>query len=968
MRAPDLRPGPGLRGRRWPLAAALVFLLGHVPGATGADAKQAAFRRVFGQAARLPPAIVAKVKALPPGEHLRIDRDGDGRHDESWYLDTSRRHTIRPLLVRAIDEDGDLHRTDRPDRDSDLYIADWKADGTVDAAVDYQDNDGDGDVDEMGIYYWWPRHRYLGGDVLWVWWGCDDGDDNLLWYDVDCTYRQAICQYRCHFGGDEHFVGFGIRRGLDRWASCWENPFAFYDPDGDRCSEVVVRICGAGDEVESLRWSFDADADARGRRARDYDFSITALAPGSRWLKDVDTGRSDLKLPEEITRSLRIRGIPTDPVVRWEAAERFARESPWARACLTWDEINANTDADVARDPHERWEGVLNHAAKDFPQIGGPACSRLNKRVELSGKPACPMSLYYDPADHRLHLLGADLGWLHVDYDLDGKTDATYTCRDTDGDGIFDRREIDLQADGEIDFRWDMGRGRVRRVPLRYRALSTFYPAELADVLKQSGEFVDTARAALGTRAPKPDPVETFFLRELPSWCPRTRLGERVRSTPAGARYYSDLLRDRLLGRLQQAFGREPAWEDVEAAYAEGNYAAAAAVVLRRLAAGKRVASPARFRSFARRIPIRVDNRGGPPREAWPVVLTLKAVRTAAGDFNPDHCAVVAPQRWIDWREIPHQVDRAGAFGRRELCFLADVPADAEATWYLHYSPSGRRTTAFPRRTATAGDRGPNVGWESTLAAYRSDHGQLGFFGRTQYEHSRRVERLIFPVRDAHDHGEADWGIDALQVGRTCGLGGMTLCLGQREVAVWNPGGKGRMRFAHRRLASGPVRAAVEITAGHVLPERPELSLRMTCIIYADHRETEILAALQGGQAPVRMAPGLTRLPEERTFLDKPLGCLGVWGCQGAGIGEVGLGLIVPPERLREMAELAGERRLRCEAPGGRLRYWIIGDWRRGRRFPVAPGTENWRSELRALARLLHRDVKITLGPVETLP
>ena len=55
--------------------------------------------------------------------------------------------------MRAIDEDGDLEEGAEPDLDSDLYVVDWKADGTVDVMTDYADRDGDNDVDEMAFYF-----------------------------------------------------------------------------------------------------------------------------------------------------------------------------------------------------------------------------------------------------------------------------------------------------------------------------------------------------------------------------------------------------------------------------------------------------------------------------------------------------------------------------------------------------------------------------------------------------------------------------------------------------------------------------------------------------------------------------------------------------------------------------------------------------------------------------------------------
>ncbi len=40
----------------------------------------------------------------------------------------------------AFDEGGDLVECGEPDRDRDLYLADWQTDGTIDVALDYIDH------------------------------------------------------------------------------------------------------------------------------------------------------------------------------------------------------------------------------------------------------------------------------------------------------------------------------------------------------------------------------------------------------------------------------------------------------------------------------------------------------------------------------------------------------------------------------------------------------------------------------------------------------------------------------------------------------------------------------------------------------------------------------------------------------------------------------------------------------------
>jgi hypothetical protein len=913
--------------------------------------KQALFERVFGEAVQIDPDRIEQVKAKKPGEYLLIDRDGDGTHDEAWYLDPATRHTkkVQPILVRAIDEDGDLDAHMGPDLDSDLYVADWNADGTVDVVLDYQDNDGDNDVDEMAFYFWLPSHRYFGRDSLGVWWGRDDGDDNLLWYDVNYTYYQHLCQYRCHFSGDESFVAFGLKTDSTEWMSAWENPFLFYDTDADRCSEVVLRIEGQGNKVKAIRYSFDVDDDAFGRRTHDYDFSITAIAEENQ----------SVILPADGVTSTKLRGIPTQAWLHRDKAQPFVHEAQWYRAVLTWDEINANTDRNVERDPNERWEGIIAHPSANFPQIGGPPCSPLNKRNEVSLKPIAPMRLYYDPSDRRLHLKGANEGWLHVDFDLDGKIDAKYTYIDENQDGLFDRRQLDLDADGKIDFDWPMKPQAAREFPLEWRQLRDFYKPELHQVLDKSQAFIDAVKQCFAVWSGKEpvDPAETFFRTEVSSWMPATKLGEYIRKTPAGARLYVGLVSDRMLARLKEDERFSNRLDDIERIYASGDYGRAAKLVTQTITAkGPERASipersPSHVRPYRQRIPIIIDNTDGPKRVDWPVAIPL--------DDLPEppkvSFALVAPERRLDWRIIPFQAYRDDA-----LSFLADVEKGSKTTYYLYYDSKSPPHVKHEQKTGTAEDWvPPNIGWESNRCAYRAYWGQFDFFGK-------KTDQLIYAdIGTTSYHQETDWGIDALHVGKTSGLGGLTLYVGGKAYLVQNPAGKGEVKFAKRILTHGPIRAVIEMTAENVVPDQPELKVRMLCLIYAERQETEIRVTVTGAKGDVRLAPGLVKLPRERFFADQDNGSFGSWGWQESAIGEIGMGLIVSPRVVEKVIDLKDERRILCKVPDGKLRYWVIGDWRRGRQHPIAPTIDNWHWELNELAKRLLTDVRVTIGQPE---
>ncbi|MDM8005283.1 MAG: DUF4861 family protein [Phycisphaerae bacterium] len=927
---------------------ATLILFSATTAAHGRDAKARLFLRVFGEAVKLDPAMVARVKAAKPGERIFVDRNGDGKSDEAWYIDTAYRHTakVRPLLVRAIDEDGDLDSWKGPDLDSDLYVVDWKADGSVDVVLDYQDNDGDNDVDEMAFYFYMTEHPYFGKDVLRVWWGSDDGDDNLLWYDIDYTYDQSTCQYRCHFSGDESFVAFGLRMEDKEWVSAFENPFLFYDPDGDTCSEVVLRIEGHGNEVRAIRYSFDADDDAYGRRTHDYDFSITARAPDDR----------PVILPADGTTSTKLRGIPTQAWLRRDKAQEFVQNAQWDRVLLTWDEMNANTEENVERDPHERWEGIIAHGNPDFKQVGGPPCSAMNKRYELALKPVSPMRLYYSMADRRLHLKGASKGWLDVDYDFDGKPDARYQYRDDNEDGVFERRLIDVDGDGKPEFDWTVQHGSQHELEPDFVAISTFYKSKLNQTVMESQAFIDAARAAMVPGSyPEAQAVEDFFLNKLDGWMPQTHLGEYIRRCPAGARFYADLVRDRLLWSLKQRYGEKEAWKAIESAYGVGNLRTATQYVPRE----DKDAVTARVNGlggFAKRISIRMSNSGRTARLDWPVTLGLRRIQTKVPDFNADNCAVVAPERWLDWRQVPHQVSEIDPAAGPELSFLADVPAGGDATYHLYYSPAGRSNRTFPNRTSTAEDWvPPNIGWESNRCAYRAYWGQFDFFGK-------KTDQLIYDtIGKKSYHDETEWGIDALHVGNASGLGGLTLYVDDKPYLVQNPAGKGDVKFTKKQLGKGPVTAAIEITAENIVPDQPDLKVRILCISYAERQESEIRVTVTGAKGRVLLAPGLVKLPREQAFSDPAKGILGSWGWQEEVIGDIGMAIMIDSaNRAEDIVDLPEERRIRCHLTDkGELRYWIIGDWCRGRQHPIAPTVENWQREVEALAAEFRQSVTI---------
>jgi hypothetical protein len=78
----------------------------------------------------------------------------------------------------------------------------------------------------------------------------------------------------------------------------------------------------------------------------------------------------------------------------------------------------------------------------------------------------------------------------------------------------------------------------------------------------------------------------------------------------------------------------------------------------------------------------------------------------------------------------------------------------------------------------------------------------------------------------------------------------------------------------------------------------------------------------------------------------------------------------VPPSQLVEVSALAEERRMRCtalDAAGADFRYWIVGGWRRGMQYAVAPTIENWQRYVAEIATQQQADVLVRVHKTETV-
>ncbi len=536
------------------------------------EVQQQLFEKVFGDAVRLDPAMVARVLAEESGKRHYLDRDGDGRPEEVWFIDTELKHpeSVRPLLVRVIDEDGDLDMGGEPDQDSDLYVADWNADGRVDRVLDFTDNDGDGDVDAQGMYFVGDTHAYFGEPSLRVWMTYDTGDTNNVMFYRGYDYQQLECQWRCGFGPEETLLAFALPLSGDRWISFWENPFVWYDHDRDGSPEEVIRFSGVEEFIETYRHSMDADGDSSpGRSLRDYDCSISAWAQGSRQGR---RGTSNLTIDPMFSAAGKLRGIPTMPSITWASAPAVGRNVIWERVQFTWVEDDHNVDQQHFHDTNERWEGVITMGHNDFPQIGGPHSGRFNQRFELILEPERPVRMYYHPVDQRIHLRDADRAWMEVDTDRDGQAEMRYEMADANGDGFIDTWRVDVDADGSFDDEWSAADG-VAPDELGYDWHDLH--ARMSQVLPRVPQLLYAINLelerALASRGGAADPLAAQLERGMRGGQIEDWLAHKLVSSDESLRFFLDVLKDRRLVALRRLETGADFWRSLDAARAGGD-------------------------------------------------------------------------------------------------------------------------------------------------------------------------------------------------------------------------------------------------------------------------------------------------------------------------------------------------------------------------------------------------------------
>jgi hypothetical protein len=230
-------------------------------------------------------------------------------------------------------------------------------------------------------------------------------------------------------------------------------------------------------------------------------------------------------------------------------------------------------------------------------RVGGPSCGIYNKRNEIDLDFSGKMRFYYSPIDQRLHLYGAEVGWIKVDYNYDHKIDMFIWMEDNDNDGFFDTWKYDINGDclgkehdkisynsiWKYEVEGDELYERVVHIendereiiPFEYWTIHDHYISSLSWITAINQSIISIMKSILHKYEQnfKIDFVEDYFNSSLVDYKKDYHIGENIINSIEGTRYYQDIIRERYWQRLTETqFTQNPYYKEITDSYNNGTF------------------------------------------------------------------------------------------------------------------------------------------------------------------------------------------------------------------------------------------------------------------------------------------------------------------------------------------------------------------------------------------------------------
>ena len=448
----------------------------------------------------------------PSDEIVRLDINKDGKPDilERW---------LNGKRVRWLDENGDMLPTDtRGDQIADVMQIDKNGDGLYDSALDinikWADNDGDGRADLQAFVTQgraWSKDNWNAAESHWMVFVDVEKDGVLGWLDWekfdfgnDNWGYTGTTDWLPDYNGNAVFLK--IHRppqSLPDPRLNWENPFAFFDYDGDGASEMAIRwldpvpaldkgVTNLSGVLNEAFATFDLDNDSTKGNETDYDMSLRGDGgpgiPYRSFVHKYPALKGDPKFDQcfqwnnwrhidELMYMPHDKSYDSFFTARWATVYFVFDEDDddhrWERVEMYYPMHGFGGPQEIDLYSTKRWRRN-NYAEENMvapnerPGINGhPQADTLGDRGEFDEDNSGGGKLYVGVFDRKLHLAGAEWGAWTVDKNAEfhgghktpspkpmaTRVEEVVKYTDTDKNGFLDTVEYDYDGDRTIDFR-----------------------------------------------------------------------------------------------------------------------------------------------------------------------------------------------------------------------------------------------------------------------------------------------------------------------------------------------------------------------------------------------------------------------------------------------------------------------------------------------------------------------------------
>jgi hypothetical protein len=462
----------------------------------------------------------------PSDEIVRLDINNDGKPDilERWW---------NGKRVRWLDENGDMLPTDtRGDQVGDVMQIDKNGDGIYDGVLDinikWADNDRDGRADLQAFVTQgreWSDGKWNPAESHWMVFVDVEKDGVLGWLDWerfdfgnDNWGYTGVTDWLPDYNGNAVFLK--VHRppqSLPDPRLNWENPFAFFDYDGDGASEMAIRwldpVPALDKDITKLSGvlseafaTFDLDNDSTKGNETDYDMSLRGAGgpgiPYRSFVHKYPALKGDPKFNacfqwnnwreiDELMYMPHEKSYDAFFSARWASLYFVFDEDDddhrWERVEMYYPMHGFGGPKEIDIYSTKRWRRS-NYAEQNMvspderPGLDGhPQSDTLGDRGEFDEDNSGGGKLYIGVFDRKLHLAGAEWGAWTVDKNaefhggvktpspkpLAPRVEEVVKYTDTDKNGFLDTVEYDYDGDRTIDLRVSL---------LDYRTASNPHP------------------------------------------------------------------------------------------------------------------------------------------------------------------------------------------------------------------------------------------------------------------------------------------------------------------------------------------------------------------------------------------------------------------------------------------------------------------------------------------------------------